>query len=35
MLAESNNVKENSRLTCQIQISNKLNGLEIKIAPDE
>ena len=35
MLAESKNVKENSRLTCQIQISNKLNGLEIKIAPDE
>ncbi len=35
MLAEALNVKENSRLACQIRISSELEGLEIKIAPDD
>ena len=35
MLAEALNVKENSRLACQIKISSELEGLEIKIAPDD
>tara|TARA_B100001057_G_scaffold497009_1_gene600010 strand:+ start:6854 stop:7177 length:324 start_codon:yes stop_codon:yes gene_type:complete len=35
MLAEALNVRSNSRLTCQIKVSSKLNGLEIKIAPND
>ena len=35
MLAEALNVKENSRLACQIKISSELEGLEIRIAPDD
>ncbi|CAL2102066.1 Ferredoxin, 2Fe-2S [Tenacibaculum sp. 190130A14a] len=35
MLAEAFNVKDNSRLGCQIQITNELEGLEIKLAPEE
>jgi len=35
MLSEAFNVKENSRLSCQIPITNEINGLEIIIAPEE
>lgn len=34
MLSEAFNVKENSRLSCQIPITETLNGLEIELAPD-
>ena len=34
MLWEAYNVKENSRLGCQIQITDALNGLEIELAPE-
>ncbi|MBC3847455.1 2Fe-2S iron-sulfur cluster binding domain-containing protein [Winogradskyella echinorum] len=34
MLAEAFNVKNNSRLSCQIPISETLNELEIEIAPE-
>lgn len=34
MLWEALNVKENSRLGCQIQITDAINGLEIEIAPE-
>lgn len=34
MLAEAFHVKENSRLGCQIQITEELEGLEIEIAPE-
>ena len=34
MLSEAFNVKSNSRLGCQIFISDELNGLEIEIAPE-
>jgi 2Fe-2S ferredoxin len=34
MLDEAWNVQENSRLGCQIQISNKLNDLIIRLAPN-
>lgn len=34
MLDEAWNVQENSRLGCQIQISNKLDDLIIRLAPD-
>ncbi|NRD23282.1 2Fe-2S iron-sulfur cluster binding domain-containing protein [Winogradskyella litoriviva] len=34
MLSEAFNVKENSRLSCQIPITEALNGLEIELAPD-
>ena len=33
MLSEAFNVKDNSRLGCQIPITNELNGLEFQIAP--
>lgn len=33
MLSEAFHVKENSRLGCQIPITNDLNGLDIQIAP--
>lgn len=34
MLSEAFNVKENSRLGCQIPITTGLEGLEIEIAPE-
>ncbi|NRD21322.1 2Fe-2S iron-sulfur cluster binding domain-containing protein [Winogradskyella eckloniae] len=34
MLSEAFNVKENSRLSCQIPITEALNELEIELAPD-
>ncbi len=34
MLWEAYNVKENSRLGCQIQITNQLDGLAIELAPE-
>ncbi|EDP72574.1 ferredoxin [Flavobacteriales bacterium ALC-1] len=34
MLAEAFNVKDNSRLSCQISISGVLNDLEIELAPE-
>ena len=34
MLSEAFNVKSNSRLGCQIFISDELNGLEIEISPE-
>lgn len=35
MLSEAFNVKPNSRLGCQIHITEKLEGLEIELAPEE
>jgi len=35
MLAEAFNVRDNSRLGCQIQMIPELNGLEITLAPEE
>ena len=35
MLSEAFNVKESSRLGCQISITKDLEGLELKIAPEE
>lgn len=34
MLSEAFNVKNNSRLGCQIYITNALEGLEIELAPE-
>lgn len=34
MLSEAFYVKENSRLGCQIPITDKLHGLEIELAPE-
>ena len=34
MLSEAFNVKDNSRLSCQILISKEINGLECEIAPE-
>lgn len=34
MLWEAFNVKENSRLGCQIFITENINGLEIELAPE-
>ena len=34
MLSEAFNVKENSRLGCQIQITAEIDGLEIELAPE-
>ncbi len=34
MLAEAFNVKDNSRLSCQIFIKEELDGLEIELAPE-
>ena len=34
MLSEAYNVKENSRLGCQIQIKEELEGLIIELAPE-
>jgi ferredoxin-2, mitochondrial len=33
MLDEAYNVQDNSRLGCQIQITNALNGLKVELAP--
>lgn len=33
MLAEAFHVKNNSRLGCQIHITNEIDGLEVEIAP--
>ena len=35
MLSEAFNVKSNSRLGCQIHITEQLEGLEIALAPEE
>ena len=35
MLSEAYNVTEDSRLGCQIQVTNEIDGLEITIAPEE
>ncbi|MDA8948128.1 2Fe-2S iron-sulfur cluster-binding protein [Flavobacteriaceae bacterium] len=35
MLAEAFNVRDNSRLGCQIPMIPELNGLEITLAPEE
>jgi ferredoxin len=34
MLWEAFNVKDNSRLGCQIQITTAINGLEVALAPE-
>lgn len=34
MLSEAFNVKDNSRLSCQIPITETLNELEIELAPE-
>ena len=35
MLSDALNVKPSSRLGCQIQITNELDGLKIKLAPED
>lgn len=35
MLAEAFNVRENSRLGCQIHMTEDLEGLEVELAPEE
>ena len=35
MLAEAFNVKKSSRLSCQILINDRLDGLNITLAPEE
>jgi ferredoxin len=35
MLSEAYHVKDNSRLGCQIHISNEIDGLEVIIAPEQ
>ncbi|MGC1516475.1 MAG: ferredoxin [Maribacter sp.] len=35
MLSEAFNVKENSRLGCQLHISEAMEGLEVELAPEE
>ncbi|MEJ6694652.1 MAG: 2Fe-2S iron-sulfur cluster-binding protein [Chitinophagales bacterium] len=34
MLSEAFHVRENSRLSCQININSELNGLSLEIAPE-
>ena len=34
MLAEAFNVRDNSRLGCQIHMTVELNGLEVELAPE-
>jgi 2Fe-2S ferredoxin len=34
MLAEAFNVKDNSRLGCQLHLSEEMNGLKIELAPE-
>lgn len=35
MLSEAFNVKDNSRLGCQLHISEAMDGLEVELAPEE
>ena len=35
MLDEAYHVKENSRLGCQIPVTDQIAGLEIEIAPEQ
>lgn len=35
MLSEAFHVKENSRLGCQIRLSQELDGIEVTLAPEE
>lgn len=35
MLSEAFNVKDNSRLGCQLHISDAMDGLEVELAPEE
>ncbi|WP_324025141.1 2Fe-2S iron-sulfur cluster-binding protein [Maribacter sp. BPC-D8] len=35
MLSEAFNVKDNSRLGCQLHITEDMDGLEVKLAPEE
>ena len=35
MLADAFNVEDNSRLGCQIHITEDLDGLEVELAPEE
>ncbi|MFV0539674.1 MAG: ferredoxin [Aestuariibaculum sp.] len=35
MLSEAFNVRDNSRLGCQIQITPELEGLEVELAPED
>jgi len=35
MLAEAFNVEDNSRLGCQIHMTENLDGLEVELAPEE
>jgi len=35
MLSEAFNVEDNSRLGCQIRITEDLEGLEVELAPEE
>lgn len=35
MLSEAYHVKDNSRLGCQIHITEELDGLELEIAPEQ
>ncbi len=35
MLSEAFNVKDNSRLGCQLHISEEMDGLEVELAPEE
>lgn len=35
MLADAYHVKENSRLGCQIHLTEELDGLELEIAPEQ
>jgi 2Fe-2S ferredoxin len=34
MLSEAFNVKDNSRLGCQLQINPDMEGLEVELAPE-
>ena len=34
MLDQAFHVKENSRLSCQIEYNEKLNGIKVKLAPE-
>lgn len=35
MLSEAFNVKDNSRLGCQLHISTEMDGLELELAPED
>jgi len=35
MLSEAFNVEDNSRLGCQLHITESMNGLEVQLAPEE